>query len=158
MYGSAERFDGIKKIGEYTYFVTYGHGEDENGEYYFQQVFTYEPTLDFLKHLVLEQINANVQEKITSGFKWNDAMVWLSEANQMNYARDFLVASYLHEKGEQLELPTYKFGTDETPIYYTFQTFEEFKAFSAAWAKHISDTVRDGWHEKSSIDWSGYEI
>lgn len=31
-------------------------------------------------------------------------------------------------------------------------TFEEFKAFSAAWAKHISDTVRDGWHEKATVD------
>ena len=158
MYGAVERFDGIQQIGRTTFEVFYGFGEDENGKFQYRQTLPYKPPFDFVKDMVLTQINANTQEKITSGFKWNDLLVWLSEVNQLNYARDFLVASYLHERGEQLELPTYKFGTDDAPIYYTFETFEEFKSFSAAWAKHISDTVRDGWHEKTNVDWSGYEI
>lgn len=158
IYGATERNDGIFVYDGDYYVINYGFGEDEQGTFIYSERLKVKPSSDFVKDMVLSQINANTQEKIVSGFRWNDTLVWLSEANQLNYARDFLVAAYLHEQGEQLELPTYKFGTDETPIYYTFQTFEEFKAFSAAWAKHISDAVRDGWHEKANVDWSGYSL
>ena len=158
IYGAVERFDGIQKIGDTTYEVFYGFGEDEQGKYQWRQTLPYKPPFDFVKDMVLTQINANTQEKITSGFKWNDMLVWLSEANQLNYARDFAVAYYCEKNGEQYSLPTYKFGTDETPIYYTFETFEEFKQFSKAWALHISYTVRAGWYEKTNVDWSGYHL
>lgn len=158
IYGAVERFDGIQKIGDTTYEVFYGFGEDEQGKYQWRQTLPYKPPFDFVKDMVLTQINANTQEKITSGFKWNDMLVWLSEANQLNYARDFAVAYYCEKNGEQYSLPTYKFGPDEAPIYYTFETFEEFKQFSKAWALHISDTVRAGWDEKANVDWSGYHL
>ena len=156
-YCNAERFDGIKKIGN-TYIVTYGFGEDEQGKYHFEELFSHEPTLDYIKFLVLEQINTNTQQQITSGFKWKDMLVWLSEANQLNYARDFAVAYCCEKSGEHYSLPTYKFGTDDEPTYYTFENFEEFKQFSKAWALHISETLRAGWYEKSIIDWTGYSI
>lgn len=156
-YGADGRNDRIMKLCDNAYDVFYGYGKDEMGGYCYYQRVPYKPTLDYIKSIVLGQINTNTQEKITSGFKWNDMLVWLSEANQLNYARDFAVAYYCEKNGEQYSLPTYKFGPDEEPVYYTFATFEEFKQFSKAWALHISETVRAGWDEKANVDWSVYQ-
>lgn len=158
IYGAVARFDGIQQIGRTTFEVFYGFGEDDNGKFQYRQTLPYKPPFEFVKDMILTQVNANTQEKITSGFMWKDKIVWLSEANQLNYARDFAVAYYCEKNGEQYSLPTYKFGTDETPIFYTFESFEEFKQFSKAWAQHVSDTVREGWYEKNNINWNNYQI
>ncbi len=147
IYGAIERMDGIQRIGEETFEVFYGFGEDENGKFQYRQVLNFIPPLDFVKSMIIAQINANIHEKITCGFKWKGYLVWLDESNQRNYARDFAVGN----------IPTYKFGTDTEPVYYTFEDFKEFEDFSKAWAKHISDTVADGWEEKTNIDWHVYD-
>ena len=158
IYGAIERCDGIQRVGLQAYEVYYGFGEDEQGTYVYCERMNVKPTFAFIKDMILTQINANTQEKITSGFKWNALLVWLSEANQLNYARDFAVAYYCEKNGEAYTLPTYKFGTDEEPVYYTFETFEEFMLFSKAWAQHVSDTVRAGWDEKANVDWERYKV
>lgn len=68
IYGAVERFDGIQKLGDNTYEVFYGFGEDETGTYQFRQVFNFLPPFEFIKELVLDTINNDVNDKIISVF------------------------------------------------------------------------------------------
>lgn len=158
-YCEAERFDGIRKIGN-TYFVTYGYGEDEQGPYHFEELFSYEPTFDYIKELILETINNDVNEEIISGFVWTAGdgtryKVWLSMENQQNYKAIYDLAV---QTGGQGVLPVmFKFGTTENPTYHTFETLEELAAFYMQSVAFIQATYQQGWHDKDSIDWEDYK-
>lgn len=158
LYGNYERVDRLIQVGKRRWLLYFGLFEDVNGKYIFQQYFSMKPSLEEVKKIVIDTINEETQSKIMSGFKWKGNLVWLSEANQLNYSRDFAVAYYCERKGEDYALPTYKFGTDDKPVYYLFETFEEFMQFSKSWSQHIADAVSEGWNEKNNINWSGYDV
>lgn len=158
LYGNYERVDRLIQVGKRRWLLYFGLFEDDNGKYIFQQYFSMKPSLEEVKKIVIDTINEETQSKIMSGFKWKGNLVWLSEANQLNYSRDFAVAYYCERKGEDYALPTYKFGTDDKPVYYLFETFEEFMQFSKSWSQHIADAVSEGWNEKNNINWSGYDV
>lgn len=158
LYGNYERVDRLIQVGKRRWLLYFGLFEDGNGKYIFQQYFSMKPSLEEVKKIVIDTINEETHSKIMSGFKWKGNLVWLSEANQLNYSRDFAVAYYCERKGEDYALPTYKFGTDDKPVYYLFETFEEFMQFSKSWSQHIADAVSEGWNEKNNINWSCYDV
>lgn len=55
------------------------------GEVYFYKKINPNPTLEQVKEAVINDINAQTDEKILSGFVWNDKPVWLSSENQFNF-------------------------------------------------------------------------
>ena len=58
-----------------------------------------------------------------------------------------------------MNLPsTFKFGTTDEPIYYTFETIEDLQDFYTSAVKYINDTLAEGWKQKDSIDWKAYEM
>ena len=158
VYGNYERIDRLIQVGKRRWLVYFGLFEDANGKYIFQQYLTVKPSLDDVKRMIINAINSDTQEKIMSGFKWKGNIVWLSEANQLNYSRDFAIANYCEKKGEEYSLPTYKFGTDDAPVYYSFGTFDDFFQFNRSWANHIADILSDCWNEKRNIVWDGYVV
>lgn len=143
----ADSENALRQIGVKCWSLYYGRGEDADGVFVYRSLFDHRPTMKEVKETVLGHVNSLTQERILSGFSWGDHPVWLSEANQMNYARDYALAR------EGSVLPTYKFGTDEVPVYYTFGSLEEFRQFTQAWSGHISAALRAGWSEKESVDW-----
>ena len=135
--------------------------EDEDGNKVETQLGTwtealvpFKPSLEQLKKLVLDAINKEVDEKILSGFVWKDMPVWLSTENQFNYkaAYDLAVMS----QGQSLPV-TFKFGTTESPVYYTFETLDDISDFYISAMAYINTTLAEGWKLKDSIDWSVYE-
>lgn len=135
--------------------------EDEDGNKVETQLGTwtealvpFKPSLEQLKKLVLDAINKEVDEKILSGFVWKDMPVWLSTENQFNYkaAYDLAVMS----QGQSLPV-TFKFGTTESPVYYTFETLDDISDFYISAMAYINSTLAEGWKLKDSIDWSVYE-
>ena len=135
--------------------------EDEDGNKVETQLGTwtealvpFKPSLEQLKKLVLDAINKDVDEKILSGFVWKDMSVWLSTENQFNYkaAYDLAVMS----QGQSLPV-TFKFGTTESPVYYTFETLDDISDFYISAMAYINTTLAEGWKLKDSIDWSVYE-
>lgn len=135
--------------------------EDEDGNKVETQLGTwtealvpFKPSLEQLKKLVLDAINKDVDEKILSGFVWKDMPVWLSTENQFNYkaAYDLAVMS----QGQSLPV-TFKFGTTESPVYYTFETLDDISDFYISAMAYINTTLAEGWKLKDSIDWSVYE-
>ena len=141
-------------------FVPY-YEEDEDGNKVETQLGTwtealipFKPSLEQLKKLVLDAINKEVDEKILSGFVWKDMPVWLSTENQFNYkaAYDLAVMS----QGQSLPV-TFKFGTTESPMYYTFETLDDISDFYISAMAYINTCLAEGWKQKDSIDWSAYE-
>lgn len=112
------------------------------------------PSLEQIKTFILDAINKRTDEKILSGFVWNDNQVWLSSENQFNYKAVYDVA--VQTNGANLPL-IFKFGDSENPIYYKFEELEDLQDFYLKALEHINEQLVIGWKKKDSIDWSVYE-
>ena len=115
-------------------------------EVYFNKKEVQKTSLEQIKDAVISDINARVKDNIISGLVWNGKPVWLSEENQMNFAQG--VAPVTLKIGEE---------SDKTPIYQSFGTAEELKAFSDACTLYKQHCLTNGYAEKDNIDWSPYE-
>ena len=107
-----------------------------------------------IKNTILDTINKEIDKKILSDFVWKDMSVWLSTENQFNYkaAYDLAVMS----QGKSLPI-LFKFGSTDSPVYYTFETIEDISDFYLSAMAFINKTLKEGWEMKDSIDWSIYE-
>jgi len=103
-------------------------------------------SLDIVKTAILNDINKRVKTAIISGFVWNEKPVWLSEENQLNFSQAVVPATL--KIGEQ---------EDGTPIYETFDTKTDLKAFNEACTLWKQQCLSEGYSEKDAIDWTPYE-
>lgn len=112
------------------------------------------PSIEQVKGIVLNAMNKEIDQKILSGFIWKDMSVWLSSENQFNYkaAYDLAVMS----QGQSLPV-TFKFGSTDSPVYYTFESLEDISDFYVSAMTYINTCLAEGWKKKDSIDWSVYE-
>lgn len=117
-------------------------------------ILQHKPNIDDIKKAILEDANQMIDEKILSGFTWKDMPVWLSTENQFNYKAAYDLA--VMAQGKTLPV-VFKFGTIDTPVYYTFDTLEDISDFYLSAMAYISKTLEEGWKLKDSIDWSEYE-
>jgi hypothetical protein len=149
--------DRVKVAFDYEVF----YDEDEEGNKIPSNVGTWteaiikpKPSLEQIKSFILNAINKRTDEKILSGFVWNDNQVWLSSENQFNYKAVYDVA--VQTNGANLPL-TFKFGDSENPIYYKFEELEDLQDFYLKALEHINEQLVIGWKKKDSIDWSTYK-
>ena len=112
------------------------------------------PSIEQVKSVVLNALNKDVDQKILSEFVWKNMSVWLSTENQFNYkaAYDLAVMS----QGKSLPV-TFKFGSTDNPVYYTFETLDDISDFYISAMAHVNSCLEEGWNKKDSIDWSVYE-
>ena len=135
--------------------VRWGFQPDENdGLSYEETVFDYKPSTEEIRGLIGGWINQATETEIISGYYWRNIPVWLSSENQLNYktAHDLAVQT----TGATLPV-TFKLGTSEDPVYYTFENLEEITEFFTGVAKHIQGTIAEGWREKDNLDLTPYE-
>lgn len=111
-------------------------------------------TLEYIKNIILDWYNKEIDNKILSGFVWNEMPVWLSSENQFNYKAAYDLA--VQTNGASLPV-TFKFGTTDNPVYHTFTTVEELADFYTKAIEYVNKTLADGWAKKDSIDWTVYE-
>lgn len=114
-------------------------------EVYFPRKVVDLPSIEQVREAVEADINAQVKSKIIGGFVWNGNPVWLSEENQMNFA--LAVVPVTLKIGEQ---------ADGSPIYETFTTDADMKAFSDACTQWKQQQLSAGWDRKDAIDWDLY--
>ena len=81
--------------------------------------------------------------------------VWLSDENQRNYKAAYDLA--VQTGGETLPV-VFKFGSDEQPVYHTFNTLDELKEFYMSVYRHIERCLADGWANKDAVDYGVYEL
>ena len=141
---------------------TYDEQHEQTGVSFIETQFPYKPTLAEVKDFVNAVINAQTEEKILKGFQWTQSgeeeavNVWLSEENQRNFSE----AQRMAEKYGSAVLPlTFKLGEQEdaTPVYHTFETFEELNQFYLAAFAWVNRCLQEGWNEKDSFDFTPYE-
>ena len=139
----------------------------EIGVTFIETEFPYKPSIDEVKEFVYSVKNAQIDEKILTGFKWNGNIVWLSTENQFNYFGAFVIACLaavfgwlgkpFFDEGFSMFPVVFKLGTNEEPHYETFNTMEELKVFCVGVFQHVWATLRTGWSEKAAIDFTPYE-
>lgn len=113
------------------------------------------PSLEQIKTFIINAINKRTDEKIISGFEWNDMPVWLSTENQFNYKAAYDLA--VQTGGANL--PTvFKFGDNDNPQYHKFETVEELTDFYMKAMAYINEQLAIGWTKKDTIDWEQYNI
>lgn len=129
--------------------------DDSETTSYMEEEFSHQPSIEEIKTLVYGWIDEQTKDKITSGFIFEDSMVWLSIENQTNYERDFNKAKL----GLPGSLPvTFKFGTDEQPVYRVFESLEDIELFYQGFTSHIRQSQLDGWNTKDAIDFELYKV
>lgn len=114
------------------------------------------PSFDTVKNTILEDINSQTDEKILSGFVWNNINVWLSAENQRNFSE----AQKMAEKYGSAVLPLrFKLGENENEeaVYHTFETVEELDDFYTKAFRYVNQCLNEGWERKDAIDWTPYE-
>lgn len=130
-----------------------GNKVESNVGTWAEHVFRNKPSLSQIKDFILTEINKRTDELILSGFAWKGVPVWLSMENQLNYKTAYDLA--VQTNGQVL--PTFKFGTTESPVYYKFESLEDLKDFYISAMSYVTDTLATGWQEKDKIDWTVYE-
>lgn len=152
IYGAKERQDGLYSIGRNKWELFYGFGkdnpDDESG-YNWRQKFKQKPSLADIRAIIKETINNETDRKILEGFVWKGMPVWLSTENQFNYKAAYDLA--VQTNGATLPV-RFKFGTDAVPVYYNFESLEDFADFYTQAMVHINTVLNEGWAEKDLAD------
>lgn len=130
-----------------------GNKVESNVGTWTEHVFRNKPSLSQIKDFILTEINKRTDRLILSGFVWKGVPVWLSMENQLNYKTAYDLA--VQTNGQIL--PTFKFGTTESPVYYKFESLEDLKDFYISAMSYVTNTLATGWQEKDKIDWTVYE-
>lgn len=133
-----------------------------DGEHYtWNEIYLYKKqhptlTMEDVKQLITEDINAMTKEKILSGFEWNGIKVWLSDANQRNFSDAQRIA--VQTEGESLPV-RFKLGetSEGEAIYHTFETLRDINNFYLAMVQYIQECLTNGWAMKDGMVWGTYE-
>lgn len=141
--------------------ISYGYVEVDEENATWLEIYIYKKqvslvSLSDVKNAIIADINDRTDEKILSGFVWNEKPVWLSSENQFNFKAAYDVA--VQTEGQSLPV---KFKLGETsegePVYHTFTSLTAFTDFYTRAIAYINQCLVDGWAEKDAIDFSPYE-
>lgn len=151
VYGAKERQDCLYQIGYGCWELIYGfykdNPDDETG-YNYRQKYPAKPTPQEVEEDIRKTINARTDEAILSGFAWRDMPVWLSQENQFNYKTAYDLAVQLD--GANLPV-TFKFGSDEAPVYHSFNSLADLREFYLGVTAHVTECIKAGWEEKNCV-------
>lgn len=157
IYGAKERQDGLYSIGRNKWELFYGFGKDNPDDEYgynWRHKFKQKPSLADIRAIIKETINNETDRKILEGFVWKGMPVWLSTENQFNYKAAYDLA--VQTNGATLPV-RFKFGTDAVPVYYNFESLEDFADFYTQAMVHINTVLNEGWAEKDLADSMTFE-
>lgn len=107
------------------------------------------PDMKQVRQLIVRHIDAQTDAKILQGFVWQGHPVWLSAENQFNFKAAFDLA--MQTQGATLPV-TFKLGErDGQPVYYTFETMDDFRDFYVGAMGYIQRCLQEGWKEKDEL-------
>lgn len=152
VYGSPKRQDGLYKIGRNKWELVYGFGKDNPDDdtgWNWRQRFSHRPSLEEIKSVIFDAINAETDRVILESFVWKDMPVWLSTENQFNYKAAYDLA--VQSNGASLPV-RFKLGSDANPVYYTFESLDDFADFYTKVIVHINTALYIGWSHKDYLE------
>lgn len=128
--------------------------EDDSADY-MEEEFDHKPTDEEIKAIVIVWYNRQTDQAILSGFEYEGNLVWLSSENQFNYKAAYDLA--VQTSGATLPV-TFKFGTNEQPVYRVFDTLEELTDFYVSAIRYVQETLEAGWKRKNAFDLELYKL
>lgn len=128
-------------------------GED-GAATYMEEEFQHKPTVEEIRKTIVGWYNRQTDEAILSGFEYDGNMVWLSSENQFDYKAEHDLA--VQTGGATLPV-TFKLGTDEQPVYKTFDNLGQLTEFYRQTVLYIRETLAAGRKRKDALDMSLYE-
>ena len=128
---------------------------DENVVSYMEERFNHKPSIEEIKNTVFGWYNAQIDEEILSGMTYEGHQVWLSTENQFNYKTAYDLA--VQTNGSTLPV-TFKFGTDENPVYKEFTDLDSLTDFYLKAVSHVTSILSKGWITKGKVDYNAYNI
>lgn len=129
--------------------------QDDINATYMEEVFDHKPSVDEIRSTVTAWINTCTDEAILHGFIYDGTPVWLSQVNQLNYKAAHDLA--LQTGGKTLPV-TFKLGTDDRPVYRTFNTLDDIQDFYIKVVTYIQDTIAKGWRQKDNFNPNDYGL
>ncbi len=129
--------------------------KDDGSASYMEKEFIHKPSEEEIRSTIVSWYNKQTDMAILSGFVWKDMQVWLSQENQFNYKAAYDMA--VQTGGKNLPI-TFKFGTDDEPCYYEFNTMDEFTDFYTKALSYIQQTLAEGWSKKAMFEPMKYKI
>jgi hypothetical protein len=124
-----------------------------NSVTYMEEEFDHKPSIDEIKSVITAYTNEQINAEIISTFKYKGNNVWLSQENQFNYKAAYDLA--VQSGGTTLPV-TFKFGTDEKPVYYKFTTMKDLSDFYISAMEYVQKSLEKGWKKKDEVDMSKY--
>jgi len=124
-----------------------------NSVTYMEEEFDHKPTIDEVKSVITGYFNEQVSSDIVSTFKYKGNDVWLSQENQFNYKTAYDLA--VQSGGTTLPV-TFKFGTDNKPVYYKFSTIKDLSDFYISAMQYVQKSLEKGWKKKDEFDFGLY--
>lgn len=121
---------------------------------YMEEELDHKPDAEEVRSLVSGWYNAETDKRILSGFEYDGQLVWLSSENQFNYKAAYDLA--IQTGGQNLPV-TFKFGTDDSPSYRTFETVEKLQDFYIKVMEHVQTALLEGWKKKDALDLALYD-
>jgi len=129
--------------------------EQEDGSVtYMEEEFNHKPSEEEIREKVIAWYNEQIDEAILSGFEYEGVPVWLSSENQFNFKAAYDLA--VQTAGATLPVK-FKLGTDDAPVYRTFETLNDLSAFFVAAMQYIQTTLNEGWETKDAFDITPYQ-
>jgi hypothetical protein len=153
IFGTDQRHDSLIVHGTKKTVLIYGYGEENGQGYDFRHVFDHIPTKEEVIAVIHDQVNAETDRTILTGYQWEGKNVWLSSENQFNFKAAFDVA--VQTQGASLPVK-FKLGEDEmgVPVYHTFEDMEGFTDFYTKAITFIMTALNEGWAEKdAALQW-----
>lgn len=119
--------------------------EQEGNASYMEEEFSYKPTSEEVKVMVINWYNQEINNEIMSGFTYNGYLYGLSQEIRFNYKSAYDLA--VQTDGTSLPV-RFKFGTDDEPVYYEFNTLENLTDFYTKEMVFVQRTLAAGWKRK----------
>ena len=153
-FGATERHDQLIVYGKgMKAILIYGYGEENEQGYDWRNEFTHKPDKHEVLQTIVDHVNKLTDEKILTGFTWNNKPVYLSFENQFNYKAAYDLA--FQTNGASLPVK-FKLGEDEEgkPINHTFRSMDSFTDFYTKVIAHVNTALNEGWAEKdAATEW-----
>lgn len=159
IYGAQGPQNGLYRIGKNKWEVFYGFGkdtEDSDHGWNWRERFNHRPTLDEIKGMIIQVIESESAQRLRYGLEWNGLPVEYTEERKSD-----LTGMLVAMQAGIMPLPvTLNLGSypDGSPVFYEFTKAEEVIGVAAAISNHKIATCNSEWKEKSSVDWSVYEV
>lgn len=144
----------ISSIGNENYLLRWDVKKN-NEVYSYEECIIKNPTINEIKELIINYYNKQCDQEIVQGFYFEGNQVWLTSENTFNYKTSWDLA--FQTNGANLP-STFKFGTNEKPIYRVFETVSDLQDFYVQSITYIENVLKKYWLIKDGIEWDKYII